>query len=268
MKKMLINLPLALIFVFSQTPLQAKLPPTGLLFNVTTSGLTLNITTTTYNPRNNYPGGIEITTPGYSIVSGCTPTRKGCTFFANQNLTANIVLQGATGKVSFQLCLNEKMPATCALYSVTLSNPSCTFISSYDKSNPALTEPRFSILSGGVLSGRPFENGNCCSGSNPLTDLLTFTVDVTGSYTFTQTTGAPPNNYDTFLLLYTNPLNFGVNPPTTFVVGNDDCSGLNSCFTTTLNAGQTYYLYSTAYSTNGNGSFTTTFSGPGNICKY
>ena len=66
-------------------------------------------------------------------------------------------------------------------------------------SGAALTGPTFSVLSGGALSGRPFTCWfSCCSGSNPATEINTFTVDVTGSYTITSAW----SGFDGYLLLY------------------------------------------------------------------
>jgi len=132
---------------------------------------------------------------------------------------------------------------------------------------PSLTQPPFTVLSGGALTGRPFATGLCCSSNNPMTDMLQFTVDVTGTYGIHQIqTGA----WDGYILLYTDSLDFTANPPVTFVGGDDDGTtgiGSSDIDAVTLNAGQQYYLISTAFSTAGNGAFTTSFTGPGNILQ-
>lgn len=129
---------------------------------------------------------------------------------------------------------------------------------------PSLSQPPFSVLSGGMLSGRPHQTGSCCSAEDPMTDLLIFTVDTTGVYNISQ---VQTGGWDGYLLLYTDPLVLNVAPPTTFVGGDDDGSGGigTSDFSATLNAGQTYYLYTTGYYTAENGPFVTSFSGAGNV---
>ncbi len=127
-----------------------------------------------------------------------------------------------------------------------------------------LNDGTFSLLSGGALTGRPAANGTCCSAQDPPVDIYEFVVTTTGSYTIT-------NDYTTifdgFMLLYTDPLDWTVSPPTTFVDGNDNCSNfLNSCVTVTLNAGQTYYLVTTrATGTTTTETWNTTFTGPGQV---
>ncbi|NNC86324.1 MAG: T9SS type A sorting domain-containing protein, partial [Bacteroidia bacterium] len=131
-------------------------------------------------------------------------------------------------------------------------------------SGSSLTGPSFSVLSGGALSGRPFDDGSCCDYNDPSTDILKFTVDVSGSYTINNDY-LPSFAWDGYLLLYTDPLDWTQSPPITFVDGNDDCLFYNtSCITVNLNAGQNYYLVTTGFSDFDNGSWLTSFSGPGN----
>ena len=114
----------------------------------------------------------------------------------------------------------------------------------------------WSVVSGGVLSGHPYSGGTCCSGYDPPFDVMTFTPATTGTYTITSTY----SGFDGYLLLYTDPHSLAVNPPVTFVAGDDDyTSTSNAQITPTLNAGQNYYMYNTGYGT-GSGSFTTNFS--------
>lgn len=144
--------------------------------------------------------------------------------------------------------------------------PSYNPLTGNQRSASGLNDGDFSTLSGGVLTGRPAANGTCCSAQNPPVDIYEFTVTATGSYTIT-------NDYTTvfdgFMLLYTDPLNWAVNPPATFVAGNDNCSNfLNSCVTVTLTAGQTYYLVTTrATGTSTTESWNTTFTGPGQVLE-
>jgi gliding motility-associated-like protein len=134
------------------------------------------------------------------------------------------------------------------------------------RSASGLNDGSFSTLSGGALTGRPAANGTCCSAQDPPTDIYEFTVTTSGSYTIN-------NDYTTifdgFMLLYTDPLDWTVNPPATFVDGNDNCLNfLNSCVTVTLTAGQTYYLVTTrATGTNTTETWNTTFTGPGSVLE-
>lgn len=120
MKKILMNFSMFFVFLFAQTSLfgNTATPPPGSFFNVSVSGLTLSMTTTSYNPNQNYEASIQITSPDYTIASGCAlESSTSCHFPVNQNLTANIVLQGATSTVTYVLCLNATIPATCGTYS-------------------------------------------------------------------------------------------------------------------------------------------------------
>ncbi len=129
-----------------------------------------------------------------------------------------------------------------------------------------LNDPTFSALSNGANTGRPDETGACCNAQNPPTDIFEFTVSASGSYTITNDYNA---GFNGTLLLYTDPLDFTVSPPTSFVAGDDNCTAFfNSCVTTGLTAGQTYYLITTRNTgTATSESWTTTFTGPGNILE-
>ncbi len=144
--------------------------------------------------------------------------------------------------------------------------PNFVNLAGNQRSASGLNDGTFSVLSGGAYSGRPAANGTCCSAQDPPTDIYEFTVTTSGSYTIT-------NDYTTifdgFMLLYTDPLNWAVNPPATFVDGNDNCSNfLNSCVTVNLTAGQTYYLVTTrATGTSTTETWNTTFTGPGQVLE-
>lgn len=128
----------------------------------------------------------------------------------------------------------------------------------------SLTGPAFSVLSGGILTGRPNSDGSCCAGYDPATNLLKFSVDVSGAYTIVQ----HQYGWDGYLLLYTDPFQLNITPPTTFVAGNDDYGSAqdSQLSNVILSAGQNYYLFTTAYSTTyPAGSYKTTFTGPGNV---
>lgn len=123
------------------------------------------------------------------------------------------------------------------------------------------SDPSWVTLSGGTLTGRPFASGGCCSSSNTsgLTDIVEFTVDVTGSYTITSSwTG-----FDGYLFLYGDPLGFG--PSSSFIAGDDDFNGTSQSqiVGVSLTAGVTYYLIHSSFF-NATGPYSTTFTGPGN----
>lgn len=134
------------------------------------------------------------------------------------------------------------------------------------RTTSGLNDGTFSTLSNGVLTGRPAPNGTCCSAQNPPVDIYEFAVGTTGTYTIRNDYNG---GFNGVILLYTDPLDWTQNPPVTFVAGNDDCTAFfNSCVTTSLNAGQTYYLVTTrATGTNATESWTTTFTGPGQVLE-
>lgn len=118
------------------------------------------------------------------------------------------------------------------------------------------------------LPGRPFDDdGSCCWGIsvNPPYQQVGFQVTVSGTYGLNQTQSV----YDGVVYIYTDPFDLSVNPPTTFIAGNDDDPNLGSGFSEitgmTLTQGVNYYLISTGYGTSDFGNYTTTFSGPGSL---
>lgn len=113
MKKFFILISILPILLFCKT-LSAK--PTGLLFNVQSSGSALTISTVPTN--HNYPAaGIQILTPGYSLASGCTPSTNGYCLFTTSNTTpATITINGPSGNINIILCLNGVGPLSCQHY--------------------------------------------------------------------------------------------------------------------------------------------------------
>lgn len=91
----------------------------GLLFNVSGVPDTFNINTMISNHY--YPAaGLKLTTPGVSIVSGCTPAANGyCVFGASDTLAAIINTTGAGKSLSMNLCLDAAGPLSCQKYTVT-----------------------------------------------------------------------------------------------------------------------------------------------------
>jgi len=260
---------------------------------VNLSSVTLTVDTT-YNVScaGAADGGFEVT-----LTNGVAPFEYSINGITFQSSGAFAGLSGGTYTVLgrdaagcqdvVQITISEATPLVVTVDSVT--NLSCngagsgaiyisvtggtagtvpTFspLAGNTRSGAGLNSGTFSQLSNGALTGRPAANGTCCSAQDPPTDVYEFTVDASGSYTIT-------NDYTTifdgFLLLYTDPLDWTQNPPTTFVDGNDNCTNfLNSCVTVNLNSGQTYYLVTTrATGTNTTETWNTTFTGPGQVLE-
>lgn len=113
------------------------------------------------------------------------------------------------------------------------------------------------------LDGRPHEDGTCCTQNHSAYNVNLFQVDKTGIYEFIQ----HQQGYDGLMLLYTDPFDLTVNPPVTFIAGDDDSAGIIgiSYFRDTLFASQTYYLVSTGLDAGNYGNYVTTIRGPGNV---
>lgn len=97
----------------------------GLLFNVSISGMTLSL-----KPKTNYTYpdvGLLITSPNYSFskpATQCTgwPKTNGyCTFSAGPSTPALITIKGAAGVLKFKLCLNSWGKISCQNYSIDIS---------------------------------------------------------------------------------------------------------------------------------------------------
>lgn len=92
----------------------------------------------------------------------------------------------------------------------------------------------------------------------------TFTVDLSGSYTFLST-ATNPLNWDNFTFLYITAFN-AASPITNALVGNDDNPSIGlSGFTINLTAGSSYIFVTTGFANTDVGAFTNTITGPGNI---
>jgi len=116
----------------------------------------------------------------------------------------------------------------------------------------------FSELSEGALTGQPYYyDGHCCTGQNPPVDRITFIPEKSGSYTITTTA-----EFDSYTLLYTDPLDFTVSPTKTFVAGTCHYGTTPSQFSVNLNSGQPYYLFTSGVSASDSGNYSLAFSSP------
>ncbi len=115
------------------------------------------------------------------------------------------------------------------------------------------------------IPGRPFVDGACCSVEDPPYDVIFFQVDSTGDYDIHHI----QDGWDGIIYIYTDPLNFQLSPPTTYVAGNDDSAdivvGVSYLAGVELVEGQNYYLITTGFETTFFGDYTAIFSGVGNV---
>ena len=105
--------------------------PSGLLFNVSLSGMTLS-----FSPKANhsYPDiGMLITSSGYSFstpntqCSGWPNTNGYCKFAASPTSPASISINGPIGVFNFKLCLNFWGKLSCQNYTIDITEQArCT----------------------------------------------------------------------------------------------------------------------------------------------
>lgn len=108
---------------------------------------------------------------------------------------------------------------------------------------------------------RPYADGSGMSGAGVGVTYHVygpFTVDVTGSYTFTST----QDGWDGFIFIYENSFTPS-DPLTNYLAGNDDSDTYASEITTNLTTGTNYYLITTAFEDTEFGDFETEISGDG-----
>ena len=117
---------------------------------------------------------------------------------------------------------------------------------------------------GGPEWDRPLASGTCCSSLGPVRyHSQVFNVDVTGAYNCRSV----QNGWDGYTFIYVDsfdPLQQLVN----FIAGDDDGAGgigTSDIDGITLEAGRAYYFVTTGFANGGEGTFTNTVSGPGNI---
>lgn len=239
---------------------------TAAITNPTCAGVPdgeIALTVTGGTPPYNYlwsNGGTTATISGLAPGTYSVQVRdsRNCLFIGSYTVSGGAQLTATVDSIIEPNCFGDTTGA--AYITVTGGITGFTPFSGQQVSTASLTGPSWSALSGGALSGRPFADGTCCSGLNTSgpTEVITFTVDVTGSYTINST----QTGWDGYIHLFTDPLNIAT--ISTFIDGSDDCIGVGtSCITATLTAGQTYYLYTSGFDNPDNGPFTTDFSGPG-----
>lgn len=132
-------------------------------------------------------------------------------------------------------------------------------------SGPVAFQPNLPIGGGGSSTVCAFKTNTANY------DTIDFTVDATGSYTFTMEVATP--DFDAMAYIFINDGNFtpGSCATGTWVVGDDDSGpGLYPAITVTLTAGVNYTLVTTKWSgiladTTHTGPYTWNFSGPGSL---
>jgi hypothetical protein len=128
-----------------------------------------------------------------------------------------------------------------------------------------------SVTYGGTLSAtdptfnRPLEGGGGLSGNTTYFDLQAFSVDVSGLYTMTMTSGAftPDTPDDGFFILYVEDMS--ASNPLLNYFNSDDAGGAGNLpqIVEYLDAGVTYVLVSTTFDALNTGSYSVDISGPG-----
>jgi hypothetical protein len=130
-----------------------------------------------------------------------------------------------------------------------------------------------SITYGGTLSAtdptfdRPLEGGGGLSGSTTYFDSQSFSVDVSGLYTMTMTSGAftPDTADDGFFVLYLETMS--ASNPLGNYFNSDDAGGTGNLpqIVEYLDADVTYVLVSTTFDPLNTGSYSVDISGPGEV---
>ncbi|MDX2003030.1 MAG: gliding motility-associated C-terminal domain-containing protein [Chitinophagales bacterium] len=247
--------PAALVVTGAVTNLTCSTTPSGAIDLTVTGG------TAPYTYQwSNFATTQDISNLAAGTYSVIVRDARGCSSSQTFTITSNAALTASIDTIVNILCNGDTTGSVDVI--VTGGQLGFSAFPSNQVSGTALTGPSWNALSGGVLTGRLFADGTCCSGVNTSgpTDTLAFTVSVSGSYTITNTyTG-----WDGYIHLFSAPLNLNTTSPSVFIAGNDDCPGLaNSCVTANLTAGTTYYLFTSGFGNSDNGPWTTAFAGPG-----
>jgi hypothetical protein len=174
-----------------------------------------------------------------------------CTGTASANVTISSPPSSTTG---YEVCQGGTVPSGEGLLASGCGS-GVTTVTSFTGTT-TLSDPTFNR----GLTGTTYTASG--TGTAVHYQTHTFTVSVTGSYTFTLCTGG----FDSYLHIYTNSFN-PVSPATNFLVADDDgaACGSGSEATVTLTAGTTYVFVATGFSNTDVGSYTVTFAGPGAV---
>jgi hypothetical protein len=170
--------------------------------------------------------------------------------YVGQRLTVSIEdpygILSCWGEILVEDKTDPKLECDCPVG----GSPLTTFSGTLDNTDPQFGRPT------GTTPGAC----NLTTPADHFYDELTFTVDVTGTYTLAAT--GPGDLYG---LLYEGTFD-PANPCANFVTANDDGNGgLDPLINVNLVAGTTYILVTSTFGGNVQSDYTWTFSGPGNL---
>ena len=171
--------------------------------------------------------------------------------------SGSLTNQSLTGGVTYYIVETTYANGMTGPYSLTVSTAPTTGAPTYTSSGT--TGPNTS----NATFNRPNANGTSAptslstTGTSVYYQAQTFTVTATGTYNIVSQCVSPAS-WDNFTILYAGAFD-PANPLTNAVIANDDLNGAaSSGFTTTLTAGVTYTLVTTAYANGKTGTFTDT----------
>ena len=130
---------------------------------------------------------------------------------------------------------------------------------------PAAAQVFTGDTTGSPTFNRPAANGESAPttlsgvGTAVPYDTLTFTVNVTGTYSLSLETSA----FDAFLGIYGGPFNSGAPLTNALIYDDDDAGGSNSLINILLTTGTTYTAVMTGYANADFGAYSLTISGQG-----
>jgi hypothetical protein len=137
----------------------------GMLFNVTSTGNKLSVTSVA--PNHTYPNaGISVVSAGYSLAYPgieCTPNNNGyCIFKISDTTPGEVTVSGATGNVNIIMCLNGLGPTSCQyIYNVPIVSsppvpkpltPSFAYVVSAYNTSPVVSLCTLDPTSGAIVS--------------------------------------------------------------------------------------------------------------------
>ena len=144
-------------------------PASGLLFNISSVGHSLNIKTTFANQS--YPhAGIKIKSNQFSIGSGCLPAANGyCIFPANSSSAHTIVLNGSANAVDAVVCLNGLGPASCQNYAgiPLLASAKQLYVTNAYNNTQSIFVCNLNASDGSITSCQNADTNSALDGTNP-----------------------------------------------------------------------------------------------------